>query len=102
MVIVMDLPASIVKGGAGAPSAANGASGRPTDSIVSGAPPTLRNVAAADTLSPTAVGSKAITVGVASSCASAARPVPDSETLPVLPAVVLATKVAPEAPCPSV
>ena len=61
--------------------AENGAAGWTTPSIVSGAPPTLRKVAAAESLPPTVVPPNDSTVGEASTFASAGCPVPCSEKL---------------------
>ena len=85
--------------GAGAPLTANGAVSEPTDSIVRGAPPTLRKVAAEESLPPTLVPPNESTVGDASTLASAGWPVPCNEKVNV-PELVSTVSVAACRPLP--
>src|SRR6202140_2814186 len=97
-VTVSEAPAAIVAPAVGAPLALKGAAGRFTLLIVSGAPPTLRNVAVLDRWPPTVVPPKETSVGVTSSCALAAWPVPETANVAFLPVLVVAVSVAPTTP----
>ena len=79
---------------------ANGATGRFTCSIVSGALPTLRNTAVAEVGSPTAVPGNVTTNGEASSFAPSTRPTPESPKSTVALVLVVAVSVPPIGPEP--
>ncbi len=90
---VTDAPGASAAPGAGTPVAANGAAGKSTESIVSGALPMFETTTLPASVPPTVVPPKLTAGGDTVSSATALRPVPLSE-IAVVPVFVVTARVA--------